>query len=178
MRMHIALGCTVWDVVPGYAMLCKVHHALQGYVAHCVSSFPCPSCPPSQPLCLAAIGISGRSQFVLQARAPPNLPALSTRLPRFSSQPSAFRAARSPCLAVSILQYTRLNVTPSPPPAPHAAIGISGSTQSIFAAEIDDSMAVRSGGGGLEDHGEAIEVRTRALFRRWLCRPLVALQCW
>lgn len=40
-----------------------------------------------------------------------------------------------------------------------AAIGISGSTQSIFAAEIDDSMAVRSGGGGLEDHGEAIEVR-------------------
>lgn len=39
-----------------------------------------------------------------------------------------------------------------------SAIGISGSTQSIFAAEIDDSMAARSGGGGLEDHGEAIEV--------------------
>lgn len=49
----------------------------------------------------------------------------------------------------------------SHPPLPLflAAIGISGSTQSIFAAEIDDSMAARSGGGGLEDHGEAIEVR-------------------
>lgn len=45
-----------------------------------------------------------------------------------------------------------------------AAIGISGSTQSIFAAEIDDSMAARSGGGGLEDHGEAIEVH---LSWRW-----------
>lgn len=42
-----------------------------------------------------------------------------------------------------------------------AAIGISGSRQTIFAAEVDDSLAVApaAGGGGLRDHGEAIEVR-------------------
>lgn len=42
-----------------------------------------------------------------------------------------------------------------------AAIGISGSRQTIFAAEVDDSQAVGAdaGGGGLRDHGEAIEVR-------------------
>jgi hypothetical protein len=39
-----------------------------------------------------------------------------------------------------------------------AAIGISGSRQTIFAAEVDDAMAAAAGGGGLRDHGEAIEV--------------------
>ncbi|EFN53752.1 hypothetical protein CHLNCDRAFT_58436 [Chlorella variabilis] len=39
-----------------------------------------------------------------------------------------------------------------------SAIGISGSRQTIFAAQVDDSMAVQEGGGGLKDHGEAIEV--------------------
>lgn len=43
-----------------------------------------------------------------------------------------------------------------------AAIGISGSRQSIFAAEIDDGMALPAGGGGLRDHGEAIEVAAAA----------------
>lgn len=39
-----------------------------------------------------------------------------------------------------------------------SAIGISGSRQTIFAAEVKESMAVQAGGGGLMDHGEAIEV--------------------
>lgn len=42
-----------------------------------------------------------------------------------------------------------------------SAVGISGSRQTIFAAEIDDSMlAVQEDGvgGGLAEHGEAIEV--------------------
>ncbi|KAL4857064.1 TVP38/TMEM64 family membrane protein [Chlorella vulgaris] len=39
-----------------------------------------------------------------------------------------------------------------------SAIGISGSRQTIFAAEVDDAMAAAAGGGGLRDHGEAIEV--------------------
>ncbi|GAB4815964.1 hypothetical protein N2152v2_003010 [Parachlorella kessleri] len=39
-----------------------------------------------------------------------------------------------------------------------SAIGISGSRQTIFAAEVDESMRVQEGGGGLVDHGEAIEV--------------------
>jgi len=34
--------------------------------------------PPSQPPCLAAIGISSSTQFVFQARDPPNLPRLPT----------------------------------------------------------------------------------------------------
>lgn len=61
----------------------------------------------------------------------------------------------------------RARTCPSRPPIhpllaralPPAAIGISGSRQTIFAAEVDDSMAVGAGGGGgLQDHGEAIEV--------------------
>ena len=36
------------------------------------------------------------------------------------------------------------------------AVGISGSRQTIFAAKVDDSMG--GGGGGLAEHGEAIEV--------------------
>jgi UDP-sugar diphosphatase len=43
----------------------------------------------------------------------------------------------------------------------NSAVGISGSRQTIFAAEVDDSMLAvpKDGvGGGLADHGEAIEV--------------------
>lgn len=39
-----------------------------------------------------------------------------------------------------------------------SAIGISGARQTIFAAEVNDTMRVEGGGGGLTDHGEAIEV--------------------
>lgn len=41
-----------------------------------------------------------------------------------------------------------------------SAVGISGSRQTIFAADVDDSMLVRGdgSGGGLAEHGEAIEV--------------------
>lgn len=42
----------------------------------------------------------------------------------------------------------------SPPASPHPC-----SRQTIFAAEVDESMRVASGaGGGVADHGEAIEV--------------------
>lgn len=50
-----------------------------------------------------------------------------------------------------------------------SAIGISGSRQTIFAAEIDESMAAGAGGGGLADHGEAIEV---------LALPLAGIQAF
>lgn len=48
-------------------------------------------------------------------------------------------------------QARRPNSRPSSLPLSpsYAAIGISGSRQTIFAAEIDESMAAGAGGGGL-----------------------------
>lgn len=77
-------------------------------------------------------------------------PAHRPRSPAWpsSSQAHAARRAACPCPALPC-RHVR------------AAIGISGSRQTIFAAEVDDSQAVApaAAGGGLRDHGEAIEVR-------------------
>lgn len=113
-------------------------------------------------------GWTGVGNNTAQAGAPVRQPARAGSSMRALARPAQHsrharaRTEQPVCLLSSLACTSDTVHTWFPPtPAPYtcsAAIGISGSTQSIFAAEIDDSMAARSGGGGLEDHGEAIEV--------------------